>query len=54
MPCSNDVVLHGAMLNTVECLKANEILRDTISKFRYMLHIVSLQEVSMNEREKNI
>ena len=59
MPCSQDESLHGAMLNAVahflhrkECPKASEILRDTISKLRYMLHVMSLQSVSMSERAK--
>ena len=59
MPCSKDVSLHGAMLNAVahflhrkECRKASEVLKDTISKFRYMLHIMSLQKVSVSERVK--
>ena len=51
--------LHGAMLNTVahfldrkECAKASGILRDNISKFEYIPHVVSLQKVSMSERVK--
>ena len=57
MPCSRDVSLHGAMLNAVahflhrnECPKASEILRDNISKFKYILHVMSLHKVSMSER----
>ena len=57
MPCSKDVSLHGAMLIAVahllhrkECRKASDVLKDTISKFRYMLHIMSLQKVSVSER----
>ena len=59
MSCSKDVSLHGAMLNAVahflhrkEYPEANKILRDTISKFRYMLHTISFQKVSMSERVK--
>ena len=59
MLCSKDASLHGAMLNAVsqflhrkECPKATEILRDTISKLRYMLHITSLQKVSISKRVK--
>ena len=59
MLCSKDVSLHGAMLNAVahfldrkECRKASEVLKNTISKFRYMLDIMSLQEVSVSERVK--
>ena len=59
MPCSKDVSVHGAVLNTVahflhrkECRKASEVQKDTISKFRFMLHIMSLQEVSVSERVK--
>ena len=37
-------------LHRKECPKATEILRGTISKFRYMLYIMSLQQVSMSER----
>ena len=51
--------LHGAMLNAMahffyrkECRKASEVLTDTISEFRYMLHIMSLQKVSVGERGK--
>ena len=36
-------------LHRMECPRASEILRGTISKFRYMLYIMSLQKVSMNE-----
>ena len=57
MSCSKDVSFHGATLNAVahflhrkECRKASEVLKDTISKFRYMLHIMSLQKVSISER----
>ena len=59
MPCSKDVSLHGAMLNAVghflhrkECRKASEVLKDTISRVRYMLHNMSLQKVSISERVK--
>ena len=59
MLCSKDVSLHGATLNAVthflhreECRKASEVLKDTISKFRYMLHIMSLQKASVSERVK--
>ena len=59
MPCSKDVSLHGAMLNAVahflhrkECCKSSEVLKDTISRFRYMLHIISLQKASISERVK--
>ena len=59
MPCSKDVSLHGAMLNTEahflnrkECRKASEVLKDTISKVRYMSHGMSLQKVSVSERVK--
>ena len=59
MLCSKDVSLHGAMLNAVahflhrkECRKASEVLKDTISRVRYMLHIMSLQKVSVSERVK--
>ena len=59
MPYSRDVSLHGAMLNAVahflqikECRKASEVLKDAISKFRYMPHIMSLQKVSVSERVK--
>ena len=31
---------------------ANEIVRDTISKIRYMLHVMSLHKVGMCERAK--
>ena len=51
--------LHRAMLNTVahflyrkECRTASEVLKDTISRLRYMLHIMSLQKGSANERVK--
>ena len=61
MPSSKDVSLHGAMLSAVahflhrkECPKASEIPRDTISKFRFVLHVVSLQKVRMSERVKTI
>ena len=37
-------------LHRKECHKASEVLKDTISRFRYMLHIVSLQKVSLSER----
>ena len=59
MPTSKNVSLHGAMLNAAayflhrkECRKTSEVLRDTISKFSYMLHVVSLQKVSVSERVK--
>ena len=49
------------MLNAVDlgsfpsqkgCPKASEILRGTISKFRYTLYTTFLQKVSMSERIK--
>ena len=59
VPCSKDVSLHGAMLNAVthflhrkEFPKASEILRDYISIFIYILHIMSLQKISTSERVK--
>ena len=59
MSCSKDVSLHRAILNAVthvlhrkECPKASEVLKDTISKFRYMLHIMPLQKGSVSERVK--
>ena len=59
MSCSKDESLHGAMLNAVahflnrkECHKASEVLKDTISKFRYILHSMSLQKVSERGRVK--
>ena len=39
-------------LHRKECRKASEVLKDTISKFRYMLHIMSLQKVCVSERTK--
>ena len=39
-------------LHIKECRKANEVLKDTISRVRYMLHIMSLQKVSVSERVK--
>ena len=39
-------------LHRKECPKASEILRDTISKFKYMLYVMSLQKVSISERVK--
>ena len=54
-----DASLRGAMLNAVahflrrkECPKASEILRDNIFKFKCILHVMSLQKVSMSERAK--
>ena len=53
--------LHGAILNAEdqaqflhrkESPKASEILIDTISKFRYMPHVMSLEKVSMSESMK--
>ena len=59
MPGSKAVSLHGVLLNAVAHFlprigfpKAGEILRYTISKFRYMLYIMSLQKVSISERVK--
>ena len=59
VPCSKDVSLHGAMFNAVAHLllrkeypKASEILRDNISNLKYILHVMSLQKVSMSERMK--
>ena len=59
MPCSEDVSMHGAMLSAVthfvhrkECPKASEILRDHISKLKYILNFMSLQKASMSERVK--
>ena len=59
IPCSKDVFLHGAILNAMtrflyrkEYGKASEVLKDTISNFRYMLHFMSLQKVSVSERVK--
>ena len=59
MPYYKDVSLHGAMLSAMvhflhrkECRKASEVLKDTISKFRYMLHIMSLQKGNVSERVK--
>jgi len=40
----------GSFPSQKERPKASEILRDTTSKFIYMLHIMSPQEASMNER----
>ena len=57
--CPNYVSLHGAMLNAVahflhrkECPEASEILRDNVSKFKYILQVMSLQNVSASERIK--
>ena len=57
--CSIDVSLHGAMCNSVahflhrkECPKASEMLKDNISKFKYILHVMSLQKASKNESVK--
>ena len=43
---------YAHFLHRMECPKASEILRGAISKFRYILYIMSLQNVSMNERVK--
>ena len=39
-------------LHVKECPKANEILRDNISTFKYILDVTSLQKVNMSERAK--
>ena len=39
-------------LHRKECPKASEILRNNISNFKYILHVMSLQKVSMSERVK--
>ena len=39
-------------LHTKECRKASKVLKDTVSRVTYMLHIMSLQKVSISERVK--
>ena len=45
-----DAVAH--FLHRKEYRKASEVLKDTISKSRYMLHIMPLRKVSISERVK--
>ena len=40
--------LDSFSLQKGKCPKAGEIVRDTISKFRYMLHAMSLQKVGIS------
>ena len=46
----SNVKFSGSFPSQKECPKASEILWDNISKSKYILHVMPLQQVSISER----